>query len=142
MKNLVLMGPKRQVPTVFHQMKRTLKKYVIKTCPTPGRKLGSVLCAKNKTRPPATHCKSVFLLKCTCCGKATYVEQTIRSICLRCKEHKKPAEKGNRAYSGISAYKEHCKEPVNCENPIVLTTFSGKNKKCLAMMPKSIRLSK
>ena len=116
----------------FHQIKRTLKKYGINTCSTSGRKLGSVLCAKNRTRPPPTHSKGVYLLKCTCCGRAVYVGQTIRSICLRCQEHKKAAERGNWAHSGISAHKEHCKEPVDWENPTVLATFSGKNKKRLA----------
>ena len=77
---------------VFHQIKRTLKKYGITTCATSGRKLGSVLCAKNKTRPPPTHLKGIYLLKCTCNEKAIYVGQTIRSICQRCQEHKKAAE--------------------------------------------------
>ena len=116
----------------FHQIKRTLKRYTINTCATSGRKLGSVLCAKNRTRPPPTHNKGVYLLKCTCCGKAVYVGQTIRSICLRCQEHKRAAEKGNWSHSGIAAHKEHCSEPVDWENPTVLATFSGKNKKRLA----------
>ena len=94
--------------------------------------LGSVLCAKNKTRPPPTHLKGIYLLKCTCNEKAIYVGQTIRSICQRCQEHKKAAEKENWAHSGISQHKQTCKAPVDWENPTVLATMSGKNKKRLA----------
>ena len=36
------------------------------------------------------------------------------------------------AHLGISAHKEHCKEPVDWENPTVLATISGKNKKRVA----------
>ena len=117
---------------VFHQIKRTLKKYGITTCATSGRKLGSVLCAKNKTRPPPTHFKGIYLLKCTCDDQAVYVGQTIRSICQRCQEHKKAAEKENWAHSGISQHKQTCKAPVDWENPTVLATMSGKNKGRLA----------
>ena len=117
---------------VFHQIKRTLKKYGITTCATSGRKLGSVLCAKSKTQPPPSHFKGIYLLKCTCSEKAVYVGQTIRSICQRCQEHKKAAEKENWAHSGISQHKQTCKAPVDWENPVVLATMSGKNKKRLA----------
>ena len=110
----ILPGP------AFHQIKRTLKRYGITTCATSGRKLGSVLCAKNRTRPPPTHSKGVYLLKCTCCGKAVYVRQTIQSICQRYQEHKRAAEKDSWAHSGIAAHEEHCKEPVDWEKPTVL----------------------
>ena len=62
---------------VFHQIKRTLKRYGINTCSTSGRKLGSVLCAKYRKRPPPTHSKGV---KRTCCGKAFYVGQTMINL--------------------------------------------------------------
>ena len=61
-----------------------------------------------------------------------YVGQTIRSIGKRCLEHKRASEKGNWQHSGISQHKETCDQPVDWENPIVLKTMSGKNKKSLA----------
>ena len=42
------------------------------------------------------------------------------------------AEKGNWPHSGISQHKEQCHEAVDWENPTVLATMSGKNKKRLA----------
>ena len=60
------------------------------------------------------------------------VGQTIRSIANRCQEHKKASERGNWQHSGVSQHKEHCDQAVDWENPKVLATMSGKNKKRLA----------
>ena len=117
---------------IFHQIKRSLSKAGINTCPTSGQKLLNVLCGKNKTRPPQEEKKGVYRLNCPCNDKAIYVGQTIRSIKSRCKEHKTAAEKENWQHSGISQHKEQCDQPVDWENPVVLKTMSGKSKKKLA----------
>ena len=79
-----------------------------------------------------THKKGIYRLSCSCDDKSIYVGQTIRAIKHRCQEHKKASEKGNWQHSGISQHKEHCHESVDWENPTVLATKSGKNKKRLA----------
>ena len=76
--------------------------------------------------------KGVYLLNCPCNDKSVYVGQTIRAINNRCKEHKTAAEKGNWQHSGMSQHKQHCTADVDWENPKVLKTMSGKNKKRLA----------
>ena len=47
------------------------------------------------------------------------------------KEHKKAAEVGKWSHSGIVAHKEHCPLPVDWDNPTVLDTLNGKNKRAL-----------
>ena len=116
----------------FHQIRRSLKKAGINTCATSGQKLNSILTGKNKTRPPQTSKKGVYLLSCPCNDKCKYVGQTIRAIGNRCQEHKKAVEKGNWPHSGISQHKELCKEEVDWENPKILATMANKNKKRLA----------
>ena len=96
------------------------------------QKLNGILCGKNKTRPSPTKRKGIYLLNCPCNDSAIYVGQTIRAIGNRSNEHKTATEKGNWAHSGISQHKEHCQESVDWENPKVLATMSGKNKKRLA----------
>ena len=76
--------------------------------------------------------KGVYCLDCHCNENAVYVGQTIRSISNRCQEHKKASERGNWQHSGISQHKETCDHVVDWENPKVLATMSGKNKKRLA----------
>ena len=116
----------------FHEIRRALNEAGVNTCATAGQKLGQVLCGKNKTHPDQKQKKGIYQLTCTCNDKNTYVGQTIRSIGKRCLEHKKASEKGNWQHSGISQHKETCNQPVDWENPIVLKTMSGKNKKSLA----------
>ena len=116
----------------FHEIRRALNEAGVNTCATAGPKLGQVLCGKNKTHPDQKQKKGIYQLTCTCNDKNTYVGQTIRSIGKRCLEHKKASEKGNWQHSGISQHKETCSQPVDWENPIVLKTMSGKNKKSLA----------
>ena len=47
-------------------------------------------------------------------------------------KHRKAAEKQNWSHSGITQHKEFCQQPVDWENPIVITTMSNKNKNKLA----------
>ena len=116
----------------FHQIHRGLNKAGINTCPTSGQKLTNILCGKNKTQPPPLKKNGIYCLKCSCNDKSVYVGQTIRAIGSRCQEHKKASEKGNWAHSGISQHKQFCDKTVDWENPTVITTMSGKNKKRLA----------
>ena len=116
----------------FHEIRRALNEAGVNTCATAGRKLGQALCSKNKTHPDPKQKKGIYQLTCTCNDKNTYVGQTIRAINKRCLEHKKASEKGKWQHSGISQHKETCNQPVDWENPIVLKTMSGKNKKSLA----------
>ena len=116
----------------YHQIRRSLTKAGLNSCPTAGRKLGDVLCGKNKTQPPQNKRKGVYLLSCPCDNKAKYVGQTARSIESRMQEHKTATEKGNWHHSGMTQHKEQCQESVDWENPQVLATFSNKNKKRLA----------
>ena len=90
------------------------------------------MCGKNKTRPLPNEKKGVYLLNCHCSEKAVYVGQTSRSIANRCQEHRKASEKSDWQHSGISQHKEHCSGTVDWENPTVLATMTGKNKKRLA----------
>ena len=117
---------------IFHQIRRSLGKAGINAYPTSGQKLTNILCGKNKTQPPPTQKKGVYMLHCPCNDNSVYVGQTIRAIGSRCLEHKKASEKGNWPHSGISQHKEHCKEVVDWENPKVLATMNGKSKKRLA----------
>ena len=121
---------------VYHQIRRSLQKAGVNTCPTSGRKLIDVLCNKNKTQVPKTQKKGVYLITCPCNPKSKYVGQTYRSIESRCQEHKKAADKGNWHHSGITQHKETCTLEVDWENPTVLATASSKNKKRLAFDPK------
>ena len=113
-------------------IRRTLNEAGINTCATSGQKLGQTLCGKNKTHPEQKQRKGIYQLSCPCDAKSIYVGQTIRAIDRRCLEHKTAAEKGNWQHSGISQHKELCKEPVDWEDPKILKTMSGKNKKSLA----------
>ena len=58
---------------LYHQIRRSLSKAGINTCPTSGQKLVDVLSGKNKTRPPPIQKKGVYRLGCPCNKKSVYV---------------------------------------------------------------------
>ena len=89
------------------------------------------MCGKNKTRPPQTKKKGVYLITCPCNESSKYVGQTNRTIENRAHEHKTAAEKNKWQHSGITQHKETCDQPVDWDNPTVLATYQSKNKKRL-----------
>ena len=117
---------------IFHQIRRSLSKAGVNTCPTSGKKLVDLLCGKNKTHPPQEDKKGVYMIQCPCNPKSIYVGQTIRAIKNRCQEHKVATEKNNWHHSGIAQHKEHCNVEVDWNNPTILKTMSDKSKRKLA----------
>ena len=116
----------------YHIIKRSLKKAGVNICATSGKKLSSILCSRNKTKPNPTVKKGIYKITCPSDDKAVYIGQTTRSIFTRSQEHRKAVEKGQWHHSGISQHKQTCSEPIDWDNPEVLANMRGKNKKQLA----------
>ena len=114
---------------VHHQLSKACKKAGVNLVTKSGTKLKDILCSKNTTRHDPVSKPGIYELQCPCSDEAKYIGQTTRSITTCTKEHKKAAETGNWQHSGISAHKEHCHEPVDWDNPKVITNMSNKNKK-------------
>lgn len=119
------------IPELSSRLKRVLNRAGCKTYFKSGSKLSSVLCSKNKTRPPKQDMKGVYRLDCPCSPSAVYVGETARKFSTRVKEHRKAVEHKKWSHSGITAHKEACDLPVDWENPQILATMAHKNKKVL-----------
>lgn len=114
-----------------HRLRRAFAKAGANLYTKSGTKLKDVLCSANTSKHDPLLKPGVYEFQCSCSEKAKYVGQTTRSMVTRGKEHGRATEKCNWQHSGITAHKEHCKEPIDWTKPTVITTMSDKNKRRL-----------
>ena len=110
---------------ITYKLKRALKNAGCNANITAGRKLSSILCAKNKTQPDRLDNKGVYKYVCKKCGKI-YIGETARSFRIRHEEHMNPARNGRWHHSGLTQHMEKCDGEI--EGPIILCTMNAKTK--------------
>jgi hypothetical protein len=116
------------IPSVSHQKTCALGKAGCKMFFKSGTKLQNILCSSNKTQPAPMERKGIYKFSCPCSPSAIYVGETSRSFSTRAREHRKAAETGRWSHFGLTQHKEHCKQPVDWENPEILARMNFKDK--------------
>ena len=84
---------------------------------TSGRKLQSVLCARNKSKPEPMQKSGIYKYTCSQ-HKSHYIGETKRSFKIRDAEHRKAAEQQRWSHSGLTQHMETCKAHI--EGPVIL----------------------
>ena len=93
------------IPRVGPKLRKTMRKYGVKTVFSSGRNLSDILCNHKSDLPKNSH-PGIYLLKCQC--NATYIGETKKRVLARVAEHKKDIFKGSYKNSGATEHAEKC----------------------------------
>ena len=93
------------MPRVGPRLRKTMRKYGVKTVFSSGRNLSDILCNHKSDLPKNSH-PGVYLLQCQC--KATYIGETKKRVLARVHEHRKDICKGRYKNSGATEHAEKC----------------------------------
>ena len=102
---------------ITYQLKRALNKAGCNAHITSGRKLQSILCSRNKSKPDPMQKSGIYQYTCSQ-HKTHYIGETKRSFKIRDSEHRKAAEQQRWSHSGLTQHMETCK--ANIEGPTIL----------------------
>ena len=102
------------IPKVSPKLRSAYKKAGIHVAFKSGRKLSTILCAKNKTKLPKNSYPGVYKVPCSC-GAPPNRGETKKKISTRLDEHKGNVEKDQPDKSGVALHNKNCTGEINFE---------------------------
>ena len=132
------------IPKISPKLRSVYKKAGYKVAFKSGRNLGTILCARNKTKLPKNSYPGVYQIPCSC-GIPAYRGETKKRICTRIDEHMINVQKEEHEKSGVSLHSKDCRGVIMFEEAetvaVVYNKFNRKVRETLEIQKNDCHIS-